>query len=176
MSSPGCPATLGLANQTAVVQCKANYTVVNILIFIFLIFLRKDSNADGKWFVYSKNQRDTPAANSYLNCSKFLLESRLDRPYFQAKSFPLPRAIYFELLQLRLIENVHRRVQRGELTERGLARGTGISQPHLHNMLKGVRVLSPPMADLLLRHLHMSVLDLLDADEIAARHPVDRAG
>jgi len=36
-------------------------------------------------------------------------------------------------------------------------------------------VLSPPMADLLLRHLHMSVLDLLDSDELAARHPDDRA-
>lgn len=87
----------------------------------------------------------------------------------------MPRAIYFELLQLRLIANVHQRVQRGELTERGLARGTGISQPHLHNMLKGVRVLSPTMADLLLRHLHMTVLDLLDTDDLAARHPVDRA-
>ena len=87
----------------------------------------------------------------------------------------LEHTIYFELLQLRLIANVHQRVQRGELTERGLARGIGISQPHLHNMLKGVRVLSPPMADLLLRHLHMSVLDLLDSDELAARHPDDRA-
>ena len=85
-------------------------------------------------------------------------------------------AIYFELLQLRLIANVHQRVQRGELTERGLARGTGISQPHLHNMLKGVRVLSPTMADLLLRHLHMTVLDLLDTDEITARRPRGGSG
>jgi len=83
----------------------------------------------------------------------------------------LARAIYFELLQLRLIENVHQRVQRGELTERGLARGTGISQPHLHNMLKGVRILSPAMADLLLRHLHMTVLDLLETDDFQARRP-----
>jgi hypothetical protein len=82
--------------------------------------------------------------------------------------------MYFELLQLRLIANVRRRVQHGELTERGLARATGISQPHLHNMLKGVRVLSPPMADLLLRHLHMTVLDLLDTDEFTARHPGGR--
>ena len=88
----------------------------------------------------------------------------------------MAHAIYFELLQLRLIMNVHQRVQRGELTERGLARAIGISQPHLHNMLKGVRVLSPPMADLLLRHLHMTVLDLLDSDELTVRHPVDRAG
>jgi len=87
----------------------------------------------------------------------------------------LARAIYFELLQIRLIANVHQRVQRGELKERGLARGTGISQPHLHNMLKGVRVLSPTMADLLLRHLHMTVLDLLDTDALPARHPLDRA-
>jgi hypothetical protein len=32
------------------------------------------------------------------------------------------------------------------------------------------------MADLLLRHLHMTVLDLLDSDELTVRHPVDRAG
>jgi hypothetical protein len=43
-------------------------------------------------------------------------------------------------------------------------------------MLKGVRVLSPTMADLLLRHLHMTVLDLLDTDELLERHPVDLAG
>lgn len=97
-------------------------------------------------------------------------------PLFPGEIISLARAIYFELLQLSLIANIHQRVQRGELTERGLARGTGISQPHLHNMLKGVRVLSPPMADLLLRHLHMTVLDLLDADEVPGRRPTDRAG
>jgi plasmid maintenance system antidote protein VapI len=83
--------------------------------------------------------------------------------------------MYFEILQLRLIAHVHGRVQRGEVTERGLARGTGISQPHLHNMLKGVRVLSPQMADILLRHLHITLLDLLDANELAASHPRDHA-
>jgi AraC-like DNA-binding protein len=62
--------------------------------------------------------------------------------------------MYFELLQLRLIAHVQQRVQRGELTERALARHTGISQPHLHNMLKGARALSPHMADLLLHYLH----------------------
>ncbi len=31
----------------------------------------------------------------------------------------------------------------GELTERGFARSVGISQPHVHNVLKGVRNLSP---------------------------------
>ncbi len=73
--------------------------------------------------------------------------------------------MYFELLQLRLIAHVHDRVQRGELTERGLARRTGISQPHLHNVLKGVRVLSPQIGDVLLRHLHITLLDLLKDEE-----------
>jgi len=71
----------------------------------------------------------------------------------------------FELLQRRLIAHVQDRVQRGELTERGLARRTGISQPHLHNVLKGVRVLSPQIGDVLLRHLHITVLDLLREEE-----------
>ena len=73
--------------------------------------------------------------------------------------------MYFELLQLRLIAHVQNRMQRGELTERGLARRTGISQPHLHNVLKGVRVLSPQIGDVLLRHLHITLLDLLNDEE-----------
>ena len=84
--------------------------------------------------------------------------------------------MYFELLQLRLIAHVQQRVQRGELTERGLARHTGISQPHLHNVLKGARVLSPRMADLLLHHLHITLVDLLDADELAAHKRTSQAG
>lgn len=81
--------------------------------------------------------------------------------------------MYFELLQLRLIAHVQERVQRGELTERGLARRTGISQPHLHNVLKGVRVLSPQIGDVLLHHLHITLLDLLKDDELAGRDPLD---
>jgi hypothetical protein len=73
--------------------------------------------------------------------------------------------MYFELLQLRLIAHVQDRVQRGELTERGLARRTGISQPQLHNVLKGARVLSPQIGDVLLRHLHITLLDLLRDEE-----------
>lgn len=84
--------------------------------------------------------------------------------------------MYFESLLLRLIEHVQERVQRGELTERGLARRTGISQPHLHNVLKGARVLSPQMGDLLLRHLHITLLDLLRADEFALSHSAGASG
>lgn len=81
----------------------------------------------------------------------------------------------FELLQLQLIAHVQNRVQRGELTERGLARRTGISQPHLHNVLKGVRVLSPQMGDVLLRHLHITLLDLLNDEEWNERCPQHNA-
>ena len=84
--------------------------------------------------------------------------------------------MYFELLQLRLVAHIQQRVQRGELTERGLARHTGISQPHLHNVLKGVRVFSPRMADLLLHHLHITLLDLLDRDELSSHQPTGQAG
>jgi transcriptional regulator with XRE-family HTH domain len=82
----------------------------------------------------------------------------------------MPPEMSFHLLQLRVIADVQERVRRGEFTERGLARLTGISQPHLHNILKGVRVLSPHMADLILRQLHINLLDLLEPDESAARH------
>lgn len=82
--------------------------------------------------------------------------------------------MYFEWLQLRLIAHVQDRVQRGELTERGLARRTGISQPHLHNVLKGVRVLSPQIGDVLLRHLHITLLDLLKDEELGDYAPPDR--
>jgi hypothetical protein len=81
----------------------------------------------------------------------------------------------FEFLLCRLIEHVHDRVQRGELTERGLARRTGISQPHLHNVLKGVRVLSPQIGDVLLRHLHITVLDLLREEEWNGHGPPGNA-
>lgn len=84
--------------------------------------------------------------------------------------------MYFECLQLRLIAHVQDRVQRGELTERGLARRTGISQPHLHNVLKGVRVLSPEIGDVLLRHLHITLLDLLnDAERNGRTSPETRS-
>jgi hypothetical protein len=87
----------------------------------------------------------------------------------------MPSEMSFHLLQLRVIADVQERVRRGDVTERGLARLTGISQPHLHNILKGARVLSPYMADLILKQLHINLLDLLEPEESAARHlPANR--
>ena len=74
----------------------------------------------------------------------------------------------FEFLQGRLIANLKTRLQNGEITERKLARLTGISQPHIHNVLKGARILSPKMADHLLRQPNISLADLLPGERVAA--------
>lgn len=81
--------------------------------------------------------------------------------------------MYFQVLQLRLIAMLKGRVRIGELTERRLAHLTGISQPHIHNVLKGARILSPEMADQILESLRLSVFDLFHAHELAG---VVRAG
>ncbi len=67
-----------------------------------------------------------------------------------------------------LISELRARVRNGELTERGLARLVGVSQPHIHNVLKGARLLSPELSDQILRHLRISLLDLIARDQIEA--------
>jgi hypothetical protein len=82
----------------------------------------------------------------------------------------------FQTLQVRLIAFVNTRIQNGDFTERGLAKILGISQPQIHNVLKGARKLRPELADRLIRKFEMSVLDLLEPGEIyeemLARAPV----
>ena len=77
--------------------------------------------------------------------------------------------MYFQWLQRRLIEALRVRIGNGLLTERGLARAAGISQPHMHHILKGVRALSPQMADRILRALRLTVMDLLELAEVRVR-------
>ncbi|HXK02819.1 MAG TPA: helix-turn-helix domain-containing protein [Verrucomicrobiae bacterium] len=60
-----------------------------------------------------------------------------------------------------LLDELRRRVQTGESTERGLAQLAGLSQPHLHHVLKGKRHLSPAKADVILDHLGLDLLDLV---------------
>jgi len=79
-------------------------------------------------------------------------------------------AIDFEWLRLRLILNLRERVRSGEITERRLARITGVSQPHLHNVLSGKRLLSIEMADQVLHRLDLELVDLLDADQRPREH------
>jgi predicted transcriptional regulator len=73
----------------------------------------------------------------------------------------------FQELQRRLISHLRQRVVNGELTERGLARITGVSQPHIHNVLKGKRYFSVEMADHVLLTMRMDVIDLLEPRELA---------
>ena len=67
------------------------------------------------------------------------------------------------LVELRghLVQRLRDMVRNGELTERALARTTGVSQPHIHNVLKGKRALSVEMADVILNALNLDVHVLL---------------
>jgi transcriptional regulator with XRE-family HTH domain len=78
-------------------------------------------------------------------------------------------SITFHELQRRLLEHLRQRLRTGEVTERGLSRIAGISQPHLHNVLKGRRLLSMEMSDGILRNLQLDILDLLERRELEAR-------
>jgi hypothetical protein len=94
-------------------------------------------------------------------------------PYFSSKSL---RPLNFRDLQLRLISFVVTKIRNGEFTERGLARMLGVSQPHLHNVLKGVRPLKPEFADCLLEHFEIGILDLMESQEPAQSAPRKPAG
>jgi hypothetical protein len=72
----------------------------------------------------------------------------------------------FSILQIRLVTILQERVRGGEVTERGLARQTGISQPHIHHVLKGSKALSPRSADRILRHLGITIFDLFESHEL----------
>jgi transcriptional regulator with XRE-family HTH domain len=74
-------------------------------------------------------------------------------------------------LERRLLADIRERVRRGDLTERGLARLAGVSQPHIHNVLKGKRDLSIETADAILSALGIDLADLLDPHE--PRSPSD---
>src|SRR5688572_20640405 len=79
--------------------------------------------------------------------------------------------MHFLQLRERLLVLLRARVRNGQLTERGLARAVGFSQPHIHNVLKGTRILSPEIADLILSQLNLSVLDLFAKSELLAYSP-----
>ena len=73
-------------------------------------------------------------------------------------------------LQRRLVEHLRLQVRNGLWTERALARLTGVSQPHMHNVLKGARELSTSLCDVIMMHLNLSIHDLLtskEADDLA---------
>jgi transcriptional regulator with XRE-family HTH domain len=75
----------------------------------------------------------------------------------------------FSALYSRFVATLQERVRNGELTERGLARRTGVSQPHIHHVLKGARTLSLRSADQILTELGIDLIDLLQPEELEAR-------
>jgi hypothetical protein len=72
----------------------------------------------------------------------------------------------FEHLSVSLVAFLRRKVSNGEWTERSLALRAGISQPHVHQVLRGTRQISPPLADRLMEVASISVYDLLDPGEL----------
>jgi transcriptional regulator with XRE-family HTH domain len=84
--------------------------------------------------------------------------------------------ITFGVLQARLIVFVNNRIKNGDFTERGLARVLGISQPQLHNVLKGARRLHPDLADRLMGKFGIDVRDLIQPheDSIGMQDVVER--
>jgi transcriptional regulator with XRE-family HTH domain len=77
--------------------------------------------------------------------------------------------MYFRVLRIRLLALVRTRVRNGELTERRLARLSGISQPHIHNVLKGDRILSTKVADEIIRALDITLAELLEPGDLLWR-------
>lgn len=74
--------------------------------------------------------------------------------------------IGFETLRERLLDRIRNRIKNGETTERAFALRSGISQPHMHNLLKGVRGLNMEQSDRLLTSATINIFDLMEADEL----------
>lgn len=77
----------------------------------------------------------------------------------------------FSGMERKLIAHLRGRVRRGEISERGLARLTRFSQPHIHNVLHGVRRITAEVADAIMDRLGLEIEDLLSPDEIQRRLP-----
>ena len=69
--------------------------------------------------------------------------------------------MHIEDLYEQLVDVARQRIRSGELTERGLSRLCGVSQPHIHNVMKQIRALSPSSADRLMQALGLTLPDLL---------------
>jgi len=79
--------------------------------------------------------------------------------------------VTFEILLFKLRSLLREKVKNGELTERGMARATGVSQPHLHNILKGIRTLPPELADQLISLAGLDLQNLIGMKPFEAEGP-----
>lgn len=69
----------------------------------------------------------------------------------------------------RILAELRHRISNGEISERACARLLAISQPHMNNVLKGRRTLSPELADTILIRFNLNVLDFATDCEMNAR-------
>ena len=77
----------------------------------------------------------------------------------------------FRCLAARLARYLNELVRRGEISERGLARLTGYSQPHIHNVLKGARRMNAEVADQIMELLGIPLLSLFTQQELSGLAP-----
>ena len=84
--------------------------------------------------------------------------------YFKVESKKQEQPLTFKRLHTALIALVNSRIRNGDYTERGLARILGVSQPQIHNVLKGARKLTSELGDRILLRLSINMLELLDKD------------
>jgi len=80
--------------------------------------------------------------------------------------------MYFTVLQQRLLDYLKDNVKSGKWTERSLARAVGVSQPHMHHVLNGMRALSPALADHMLEKLGLTLLAFLHDTDAQALHAI----
>ena len=73
--------------------------------------------------------------------------------------------VTFAHMQQNLLEVIRQRVTNGEITESQLARMVGMSQPHIHNVLKGARKLSTELADAMMARLRMDSKELIGDEQ-----------
>ncbi|MBI4889519.1 MAG: hypothetical protein HY821_02765 [Acidobacteria bacterium] len=77
-----------------------------------------------------------------------------------------PPPLTFEVLLSRLMGFASERIRNGDMTERAMARLVDLSQPHLHNVLKGKKGITLAAADGMLQGLALSLLELVEAEEL----------
>jgi hypothetical protein len=68
-------------------------------------------------------------------------------------------------LQERFVDLLRKRIRNGEFTGRGLARLVGVSQPHMHNMLRGRRRFSAEVVEDLMCRLRVDARSLMEPVE-----------
>jgi hypothetical protein len=84
--------------------------------------------------------------------------------------------VKFKTLQENLRKALRARIEQGELTGMGLAEKAGFKQAHISNFLNRKRGLSVDGMDRVLGVEHLSVLDLLDLEEVNKRASIPADG